>query len=320
MLKKINNPLSKLSQIFWALLMCFSTYVEAAYPDKPIRFISSTAAGGPLDTMARTMAKMLSDELKQPVIVENKPGGTGILAMNYALNQAADGYTIVTATGSTSFMLAEGNASFTENDFIFISGLQSEPTALAVVKSSPIKNLEDFLQFVKNEPEKVNIAGYGNAGFNQLVYSKFQQQANFKGAWVPYTSAGQVVLSLLGGQVPAAVITPSSAISQIQNGDIRLLALSTAKRDLYFPKVPTFKEKGFNIVESLWRGIMVKKGTSNEVLTKLTTAIANVEKTPEWRRFMAENAQSSMNLSVDQMQEFVKNEIATRKAFLNQLK
>jgi tripartite-type tricarboxylate transporter receptor subunit TctC len=84
--------------------------------------------------------------------------------------------------------------------------------------------------------------------------------------------------------------------------------------------VPTFKEKGFNIVESLWRGIMVKKGTSNEVLTKLTTAIANVEKTPEWRKFMAENAQSSMNLSVDQMQEFVKNEIATRKTFLNQMK
>jgi len=303
-----------------AALLCLTNQAHAVYPDKPIRFISSTAAGGPLDTMARTMGKMLSDELKQPVIIENKPGGTGIVAMNYALNQPADGYTIVTATGSTSFMLAEGNASFTENDFIFISGLQSEPAALAVLKSSPIKNLEDFLQFTKKEPEKVNIAGYGNAGFNQLVYSKLMQQANFKGSWVPYTSAGQVVLSLLGGQVPAAIITPSSAIAQVQNGDIRLIAISTAKRDTYFPNVPTFKEKGFNIVESLWRGIMVKKGTSNEVITKLTLAINNVEKSAEWKKFMAENAQSSMNLSVDQMQEFVKSEIVTRKAFLNQLK
>lgn len=308
--------------LFLALLLLASLQqiAFAAYPDKPIHFICSTAPGGPLDTMARTMGKMLSDELAQAVIIENKPGGTGIVAMNYALNQPADGYTLVTATGSTSFMLAEGNAPFTEKDFMFISGVQSEPSALAVRKSSPIKTLADFLELVKKEPEKVNVAGYGNAGFHQLVYYRFQQAAKFKGVWVPYPSGGQVALALLGGQVTAAVLTPSSGIAQVQNGDIRLLAISTSQRDNYFPNVPTFKELGYDVVESLWRGIIVKKGTSPEVINKLTSAIAKVEKSAEWRKFMVENAQSSMNLPPDKMQEFVSNEITSRKAFLNSFK
>jgi putative tricarboxylic transport membrane protein len=301
---------------FTLLLSITCSVVFAAYPDKPIRIICSTAPGGSLDAMVRVIAKMLGDELKTQVYVENKPGGTGSLAMSALLNLPADGYTIVSASGSTSFLLAEGKAPFKFDDFIVLSGLQQEPSALAVLKSSPIHDLADFLHLIKLHPGTINVGGYATAGFHQLVYYRLQQLAGFRETWIPYNSGNQALLALLGKQIEASMLTPSTALGQIQNGDIRLLAISSSQRDPFFPDVPTFKEKGYNIVETLWRGLMIKKGTPLEVVSTLSTAIQKIEKTPEWKKFMLENKQSSMNLSVDEMQKHVQNEIKVRKDFL----
>ncbi|MEI6470561.1 MAG: tripartite tricarboxylate transporter substrate binding protein [Betaproteobacteria bacterium] len=304
--------------LFFFLLMT-NNEARASFPEKPIRFICTTAPGGSLDVMMRAMAKMLSEELKTPIYVENKPGATGSLAMSSALALPADGYTVVSASGSTSFMLAEGKANFTENDFIFITGLQSEPSAIAVPKSSPYKSLADFIEAVKSNPAKINVGGYATAGFHQFVYYRLQQLANYRGIWIPFNNGNQAVLGLMGGHIDAAVITPSSALGQLQSGDIRLLAISTANRDQFFPSVPTFKEQGYELVENLWRGMLVKKGTPAEVLDVFSKSISKVESSPAWKKFMLENAQSSMNLSVEKMQQHVKTEINSRKIFLKSM-
>ncbi|GAA4325696.1 tripartite tricarboxylate transporter substrate binding protein [Pigmentiphaga soli] len=288
----------------------------ADYPSKPIRFICTSAAGSPLDLMMRTTAKFLGDELKQTIVVENRTGGTGAVGMATAMNSPADGYVIVSATGSTSFLMADPKSSYSPDDFLFFRGLQAEPSAVAVRADSPYRTLGDLVKALRETPDKVSVGGYAAAGFHQFVFYRLQQVGNFKAIWVPFQGGNQAALALMGKQIDAAVLTPSSALGQVQNGDMRLLGISTEKRDPTFPGVPTFKEQGLDVVELLWRGLMVKKGTPPEIVAKLSAALDRVEAKPEWKAFMKANAQSPVNLTADQMQRHVVEEVASRRKFL----
>lgn len=301
-----------------AFISCIliSSPTFAAYPDRPIKFITGVAAGAPLDLMMRTLAKYLSEELNQPITVENRVGGTGAISMTVTLNAPADGYTVVSATSSTSFLIAEGKTSFSQKDFIFFGGLQVEPSAIAVRKDSPYKTLADLIDALKKSPDKVSVGGFATAGFHQFVYYRLQEITGFKGIWVPFNGGNQAALALLGGHLDATIMTPSSALAQIKSGDIRLLAISTEQRSEYFPNVPTFKEQGIDLVENIWRTIMVKHGTPPDVVARLAKGIKAVEAKPEWKRFMVENGQSTMNISVEKMQVFVADEIESRRKFL----
>ena len=112
------------------------------------------------------------------------------------------------------------------------------------------------------------------------------------------------------------MLTPSSALAQLQNGDIRLLGISSNGRDQYFPDVPTFKEQGFNVVETIWRGIMLKAGTPQPVIDTLMSAIDKMKQTQEWKDFSRLNMQSSIEISLADMQNLVAKEIASDRAFL----
>lgn len=302
-----------------ASLLIWSAPTFARYPDRPIHFICTSAAGSPLDLMMRTLAKFLGEELKQTIIVENKPGGTGAVGMAAAMSMPADGYTVVSATGSTSFLMAEGKSKFTTHDFVFIRGLQAEPSAIAVRKDSPFHTLTQLVDALRDPSRKINVGGYAAAGFHQFVYYKLQQAAGFKSVWIPFQGGNQAVLALMGGFLDAAAITPSSALAQLRNGDMRLLAISTPQRDAYFPNVPTFKEQGYDVVETLWRGVMVKAGTPAPVIATLASAMDKVEALPAWKAFMQNNVQSSLHLSVDQMQRHVAEEVASRRKFLRDI-
>jgi tripartite-type tricarboxylate transporter receptor subunit TctC len=235
------------------------------------------------------------------------------------LNAPADGYTVVSATSSTSFLIAEGKTSFLQKDFVFFGGLQLEPSAIAVRKDSPYRTLADLIDALKKSPDKVSVGGFATAGFHQFVYYRLQEIAGFKGIWIPFNGGNQAALALLGGHLDATIMTPSSALAQIKSGDIRLLAISTEQRSEYFPNVPTFKEQGIDLVENIWRTIMVKQGTPPDVIARLAQGIKAVEAKPEWKRFMVENGQSPMNISVEKMQGFVADEIQSRRKFLQSI-
>src|SRR5665213_187046 len=289
------------------------------YPSEPIHFICTSAAGSPLDIMMRQLGKQLGEDLKQSVVVDNRTGGTGAVGMAAALNRAADGYTIVAETGSTSFMMAEGQTKYTPDDFITLRGLQAEPSAIAVRRDSPYHTLAQLVDALRKTPDKVNVGGYAVAGFHQYVFYHFQKIANFKTEWIPFNGGNEAATALLGGHIDAAVMTPSSALGALHNGDIRLLAISTAERDPYFPDVPTFREQGFDVVEALWRGVMVKKGTPEPVIGVLSASMDRIEATPEWQHFMHVNLQSPMHKSVDEMQALVRDEVRTRREFLKSI-
>jgi putative tricarboxylic transport membrane protein len=290
-----------------------------AYPDKPISFINTSAAGSSLDVMMRTLGKFLSDELHQNIIVQDKPGGTGAVGMAYAIKQPADGYTIVSATGSTSFQMADPHSNFTPDQFIFFRGLQAEPSAVVVNKNSRFKTLAQLVDALRKSPDKVNVGGYAAAGFHQFVFYRLQQAGHFRAVWVPFNGGNEASMALMGHQLDAAIMTPSTALGQIKSGQFRLLAISTARRDPSFPDVPTFKEQGYNVVESLWRGVMVKQGTARAIVAKLSAAMNRVEANPKWKEFMAANYQLPVDLTPEQMQRKVVDEVQERRVFLKSI-
>ena len=288
----------------------------AEYPDKAIRFVAHSAAGSPLDTMMRQLAKQLSAVTGQDVAVENRVGGSGAVAMAYTMARPADGYTVLSATGSTSFTMAGGRIPFKPDDFIVVRAVQAEPTAVAVRKDSPLKTLADFVQALRDKPNGLKIGGFATGGFHQFVFYRLQEAAGIKASWIPFGGGNEAALALLGGHIDVAMMTPSSALAQVQGGELRLLAISTEGRDEYFPDVPTFKEQGYDVVEAIWRGVMVKKGTPAPIVEALGAAIDKVQATDEWKKFMHATLQSRLARNSEQMQEQMRQEVASRQAFL----
>ncbi|WP_142846256.1 tripartite tricarboxylate transporter substrate binding protein [Telmatospirillum sp. J64-1] len=291
--------------------------VQAAdYPEKDIRFVVWSAAGSPLDSMMRQLARQLSAELGVQVPVENRTGGSGAVAMSYVMTQPADGYTVLSTTASMTFTMAKGQVPFSPDNFTVLRALQAEPSAVAVRGDSDFQTMEDFVEYLQQNPNGLRVGGYASAGFHQFVFYRLQEEADFEAAWIPFDGGNEAAMALLGGHLDAAVLTPSSALAQIESGEFRLLGISTDGRDEYFPDTPTFKEQGYDVVESIWRGVMVRSGTPDEATDRLLEAIAAVEQTESWQEFMRNNMQSSLDLTKDEMQELVRREVESRRTFL----
>ena len=301
-----------------AALMLGSPALAQDYPSEPINFTVWSSPGSSLDTMMRQLSKQLGEELGVEVPVENRTGGSGAVAMSYVKSQPADGYIVLSTTSSMTFTMAKGQVPFTPDDFVVLRALQSEPSSIAVRADSELETLDDFVAQMKEDPEALSVGGYASAGFHQVVYYRLQQEAGFEGDWVPFDGGNEAALALLGGHIDAAVMTPSSAQAQIDNGELRLLGVSTDERSEYFPDVPTFKEQGYDIVESIWRGVMVPTGTPQEAIDTLVSAIDEVQASEEWQTFMKNNLQSRLNRSQEQMQEQVRSEVESRREFLEQ--
>jgi putative tricarboxylic transport membrane protein len=299
-------------------IMLAGAAVEAAerYPSRTVKLLCLTSPGSPLDVMMRQLGKQLADIFGQTVVVENRAGGSGAAAMATLMNQPADGYSILSTTSSMSFTMATGRIPFGPDNFIVLPAIQAEPSAVAVRSDSRFKTLAQFVGYLRDHPGQLTVGGFSSAGFHQFVFYRLQQVAGFKSDWIPFKGGQEAGLALLGGHIDVAVITPSSALAQIQNGDIRLLGISSAARDAYFTDVPTFKEQGFDVVETIWRGVMVKAGTPQSVIDVLTAAIERVKQTREWKDFSRVNLQSSVDISLDDMRTLVAGEIASDRAFL----
>lgn len=301
---------------FAVALIATAAAAEAPFPTHTVRLLCWSSAGSPLDVMMRQLGKQLGDTLGETFVVENKPGGGGAISMSAVKSQPADGHTILSTTSSMALAMAMGDVPFEPDDFIVLPALQAEPSAIAVKASSPFKTMKQFMDFIREHPDKVSVGGFSSAGFHQFVFYRLQQVGGFKSIWVPFRGGQDAALAVLGGHIDVAVMTPSSALSQIKDGDIRLLGISSESRDQYFPDVPTFKEQGYDVVASIWRGVMVKAGTPQSVVDKLMSAIGTIKQTDEWERFSRLNMQSSVSVSLPEMQRKVREEIAVYREFL----
>ena len=308
-----------LAALLTGALVGAASAAQPAYPSKPITFVVWSSAGSPLDVFMRRLAALTEQELRQTVIVVNRTGGSGAVAMAYVQSQPADGYTILSTTGSFTFTLATGQVPFRLEDFVLLKSFQAEPSAVAVRKDSRFRTLDDFVAYMRQHPRGLRIGGFATAGFHQYVLYRLQTEAGFEATWIPFEGGADALIALLGGHIDVAVLTPSTALSQVQSGEVRLLGISTERRSPYFPDVPTFKEQGYDVVEYLWRGVMVKRGTPAEVLQVLNAAFDRVARRPEWNEYMTTFVQEELLLGTNELEALARRELHERRAFLRSI-
>jgi tripartite-type tricarboxylate transporter receptor subunit TctC len=253
----------------------------ASYPSKPIHIIVGFAAGGGNDIIARVFGQKLSENLGQPVIVENKPGGGAIVATEYVAKSPPDGYTLLmSASGISINPAVYAKLPYDAvNDFVAVSELGSFPLIMIVSASSPIKSVAELVAYAKANPDKMNYAS-SSASF-QLVTELFKQKTGAPMQVIPYKSANESVLAVISGQVTTTIADAGPVTGQVKSGTARALAVAAPKRMEDLPDVPTLKEAGVDVDAVLWSGIFVPKATPPEIVRKIEGELMRIAKLPD---------------------------------------
>ena len=283
--------------------------VAAAYPDKPVQYIIPFAAGGESDIAARLQAQAFSEKYKKEMIVINRPGAGGALAWTQMNNMPGDGHTIV-GVNLPHIVLQplEPETNYKTEDITPVYFFHYTPDAIIVAADSPFKTFADLVKAAKEQPGAVTIAGSGTNSANHVAAVRLDRELGVKTTYVPFKGTGDLIASVLGGHVSAAMSYSTLAIQQ--KGKMRMLAVATEKRLPQFPDVPTFRELGFNWVDGAYRGIGVPKSTPVAMRKQVSDMMEGINKDPEMRRKMFEGGFEVTDISYEMMPAFMKERTA----------
>ncbi len=268
-----------------AALMSLQSHAQTAstYPDKPIRLIVPYGAGGSPDVLARVIGQQIALGLNQAIVVENKPGANGSIALQYVAKAANDGYTITVAdTGHLAInpALYPKLAYDPIADFVPITMATWTPLFLVVSANLPVRTLPQLLDYAKKNPGKLSYGSSGNGSPHHLATELFKSMAQIDIAHIPYKGVAESVPAILGGQIDVMFVALSSVASSIQAGKLRVIAVSSAQRSALMPDVPTVAEAGVPGYEMISRiGFLAPAGTPKDRIDRLhdeiTKALAN---------------------------------------------
>ena len=255
-----------------------------AYPDKPIRLLISFPPGGSTDAMARIVQQGVEKRLGQPLVLENRPGAGGLIAIDAVAKSAPDGYVIglggTAALGSNAAFQA--SAHDVRKDVAPITGLAGSPFILAAPSSFRGKSVRDVIALAKAQGDKLAIGHGGNGTLMHLTAEMFNQMAGTRLALVPYRGMAPVVTDLIGGHVAFGIIDPPSGMSAIEAGKIKPVAVTSTRRSTRLPGVPTVAESGVPDFESNGSfGIVAPAGTPADVIARLNAAFVQVLNDPD---------------------------------------
>ena len=280
-----------IQRLIWTLVMMGWTalsWSQTAYPSKPIRLIMPFAAGGPSDVLARALAKGLSDELGQPVTVENRLGAGGSIGIDLVAKAPADGYTLGFAhTGSMEINphLYAKHPFNALTDLTPISPVVSYTNVLVVNPTVPAKTLKEFISWARENPSAANYASGGNGATNHLSGELLKALADINLRHIPYKGNAPAMVDVMSGNVAAMFDIPTTALPQIKAGKVRPLAITSAKRSTYMPDVPTMREAGLPGFEEagsdLWFGVVGPTHLPAPIVDRLYQAIVRATSKPD---------------------------------------
>lgn len=289
-----------------------SSPAASAYPDKPIRLIVSFPAGGSTDAMARIVQPGLEKELRQPVVVENRPGAGGMIAIDLIAKAAPDGYTIgLGGAGALGTNLGLQTMPYDpRKDVTPITGIASSPFILAASTSLRGKSLREIIAMAKESGRTLAIGHGGNGTLMHLTAEMLNQMAGTKIALIPYKGIAPVVNDLLGGHVTLGIVDPPSAITAIESNKIATIAITSTTRFPQMPDIPTFAESGIPGFESTgWFGIVAPDGTPADVIAKLNAAFVKVLKDPAVAKQIRALGSEPMPMTPAEFSQFIDKEI-----------
>ena len=284
--------ISNISAFLLCLFTVFSSpiFAQSNYPNKPINLIVPYGAGGSADSRSRQLGQKMSLILKQPIVIDNKPGAGGNIGTEAIVRAVPDGYTIgmgnfaPMAVNKTLF----GNLRYDpEIDLTPIILVEKGPLVLVVNPNSPFKTVQDIVVAAKAKPGVLTFSSGGIGGSHQLSAELFELSADIQMIHVPYKSGSAALTDLMAGNVDLMFDQMYSAVPSIKADKIRPLAITSKKRSPLLPNVPSFAELGYPKVEVLnWQGLIAPKGTPKAIIDKLNAAANAALKDPQLRELM----------------------------------
>jgi tripartite-type tricarboxylate transporter receptor subunit TctC len=290
--------------------VALATAASAQYPDHPITMVVPFPPGGVADTVARPVAEAMSRELKQSVVIENKPGAGGGIGMAQVAKAKPDGYTIMMSLASLTVLpeadkILGREPMYQINQLKPIARFTADPTVFAVRAEAPWKTLADFIADAKKNPGKFTYGSSGNYGTMHVPMEMFAGATGVKLVHVPYTGAGPAIVGLLGGQVDTLATGPASIVQHVKGGKVRVLAHWGDVRLVALPDVPSLKELGTNVEYAQWSGLFVPASTPDAVVAKLRDAARAAANDPKVKEVLLTAGSPVQYLDMPEFQKYV---------------
>lgn len=273
-----------------------ASMAQSQYPNQPVRVVVGYAAGGTTDILARALGEQLGKELKQSIVIENKPGAAGNIAATSVQNASPDGYTLLMATVSSHGInpaLYGAKLGYDPEKFEPVGMIASIPLVLIANPSLPANSVAELAALARKQPGKLNYSTSGNGSPVHLAAAMFSHQAKLDIVHVPYRGGALANTSVIAGETQFSFATLPAAMPQVKAGKLRALAVTTRERSPQLPDVPTVAEtQGFaNYEINTWNALLAPKGTPPAVIATLNQAITRAMASPELKkRFEGEGA------------------------------
>ena len=280
------------------------------YPNKPVTLVVGYAAGGGVDFIARLLAEKLADRLKQPVVIENRPSVGAVVASTYVSKAKPDGYTLMMgAPGPIIFNHAlNDKLPYGPRDFAPISIMSNSPLVLLVNANNPARNVQELVAQSRANPDKANY-GASSASF-QLTTELFNRRTGAKFMHIPYKGANEAVQAVMTGDVTMTLADSGPAITGVQSGRVKALAVTSTERLKDLPNVPTLAELGIDLKVSLWIGLLAPAGTPADIVKRLHEEMVRIVDMPDVRARIAAKASIPMTNTPEEFTRLIASEIA----------
>jgi tripartite-type tricarboxylate transporter receptor subunit TctC len=304
--------------------LALSTLVHAqTWPAKPVRFIVPFPPGGSTDVAARTVAEKLSRALGQQVLVDNRGGGGGAIGTVEAARAAPDGYTLLfVADPVITLHLVVKNVQFDmQRDFAAVTQVTTQPIAVAVHASLPVKSVQDLIAYAKANPGKLSFAHSGTGSGQHMSGELLKKMAGIDMVHIPYKGGGPAVQDLVAGQVPVGVLGSTPLIPHHKSGRIRIIAFTSKERFGPMPEIPTLHESGLAGFDTTqWLGILAPKGTPAQVISRVHGETAKALALPDVKERLAQAALLAVGSTPEEFEALIRADLERWTAIARDLK
>lgn len=278
------------------------------FPSQPIRFVVPFSAGGPTDTAGRLIAAPLQRQLGQSIVIENRPGASGVPATEFVVSGPNDGYTLVVG-GIAPIVLVPAVRKLrydVDRDLVPLGLIWRSPQVFAARTSLDVKTVADFVAYAKAHPDKLTVGSAGIGTITHLANELFRREAGIRFTHVPYRSTSNSITDLMGGQIDAIFGDVAILSPQVKAGTIKPLAITAAKRSSLLPDLPTMAEAGLpNVETEVWYGLLAPARTPAPVLARLKAAVKAAQLDPDYRAGLVKFGIEIDNVGAEPFTDFI---------------
>jgi tripartite-type tricarboxylate transporter receptor subunit TctC len=283
-----------------------------SYPNRSVKIVVPFAAGGPADNYARFMAQRLTEELKQPFVIDNKPGAGSIIGTDLVAKSPADGYTLLmmSNTHTVNESLIPTKPFALMKDFVGIAPVNYSNLLLVVHPSVPVKTVSELVALAKSKPGKLNYASSGNGTPYHMAGELFKYMAGIDMTHVPYKGSSGARTDIVGGQVDVMFDAETTMANMSRDGKVRALGGTGLARSANLQDLPTVAETVPKFEATIWLGLMAPKGTPADVVSKLNAEVRKIVNNPEVKAAWAKQGAVPMSMNVAEFDQYLNADIA----------